>query len=101
MIGAASGRRSGTVQSTCVDVWGIDGWTNGRFLCQGKANYYSQNGDSGAPVVTAFGDGTAWATGLHRGNNGNDRWFSSMDDVLYEFYSRLPGNPIVSPVVYP
>lgn len=102
MIGSASGRRSGTVQSVCVDVWGITGWTSGRLLCQGKSNYVSTGGDSGAPVITAFGDGTAWATGLHWGSNvAGDRWFSSMDAVLWEFYQRLSGNPYLSPVVYP
>jgi hypothetical protein len=83
-------------------IWGITGWTGGRFLCQGKSNYVSTGEDSGAPVITAFGDGTAWATGLHWGSNvAGDRWFSSMDAVLWEFYERLSGNPYLSPVVYP
>ena len=101
MIGASSGRRSGTVLGTCVDVWGITGWANGRLLCQGKASYTSVDGDSGAPVVTAFGDGTAWATGLNWGHNATNAWFSSMDAVLNEFYLRLPNSPYLSPVVYP
>jgi hypothetical protein len=70
-------------------------------LCQGKASYTSVDGDSGAPVVTAFGDGTAWATGLNWGHSATNAWFSSMDAVLNEFYSRLPNSPYLSPVVYP
>ena len=103
MIGSASGRRSGLVTSTCTDVWSITGWTNGRLLCQGGANYVAVKGDSGSPVITAFGDWTAWATGLHWGVNAKSgtAWFSSMDAVLSEFYDRLPGNPYLSPVTYP
>jgi len=101
MIGSASGRRSGTTVSTCVDVWNITGWTNGWLLCQGKANYTSAGGDSGAPVIEAHGDGTAYAIGLHWGSNGSDRWYSPMDNVLQEFYTRLSGSPYVSPVTYP
>lgn len=101
MIGAQSGRRVGTVLGTCVDVWGITDWPGGRFLCQGKANYTSVNGDSGGPVITAFGDGTAWATGINWGHNATNAWFSSMDAVLNEFFMRLPGFPYLSPVMYP
>jgi hypothetical protein len=104
MIGAISGRRSGVVTAACVDVWNVTNptWMNGRYLCQAKANYSSQGGDSGAPVLTPFGDGTAWATGIHWGSqNATTKWFSPMDNVLNEFYLRLAGNPYLSPVAVP
>jgi len=104
MIGAKSGRRYATVEATCEDVFNIAGWTNGALLCQGRAAYFSQDGDSGAPVIELFGDGTAWAVGIHWGNYTSGgvlhSRFSPMDNVLNEFYTRLPGSPYFSPVQY-
>jgi hypothetical protein len=104
MIGAKSGRRYATVEATCEDVFNIAGWTNGALLCQGRAAYFSQDGDSGAPVIELFGDGTAWAVGIHWGNYTSagvlHSRFSPMNNVLNELYTRLPGSPYFSPVQY-
>jgi hypothetical protein len=104
MIGSTSGRRFASVIADCVDVYPINGWPNGEFLCQGKSGYLSQDGDSGAPVITLFVDGTAWATGIHWGNVTDPNthvvysYFSPIDGILGEFFYHLPGNPNFSPV---
>ncbi len=106
MVGAASGRTFGTVTLVCADATNISGWTNGDLLCQDRATYTSQDGDSGAPVISLFSDSTAWAAGLHWGNHFNNgvfqySWFSPMDELLGEFFDLLPGHPNLVPVQYP
>lgn len=105
MIGATSGRRSGNVTASCIDVYNVSGWGNKGLLCQCKASYFGTNGDSGAPVITLYGDGTVSATGLHWGNvtqNGTFQYsyFSPMYSVLYDFFYNIPGAQNFSPVVY-
>lgn len=105
MIGATSGRRRGTIISSCVNVFNITGWGNKELLCQTKSSYFSQNGDSGAPVIALYTGTTGGALGLHWGNNTtnghfNFSWSSPMYSVLEDFYYGVPGSPNLSPVVY-
>jgi hypothetical protein len=105
MIGRLSGRRRGKVLATCVDVWNISGWGNRKMLCQVKASYFSQGGDSGAPVIVLYSPTTGGALGLHWGNQTSNgiwqySWFSTMYGALSEFFYGMPGSPNFSPVVY-
>jgi hypothetical protein len=104
MIGAASGRRRGSVSTSCTNVWGISGWGSKELLCQNKASYFSNNGDSGAPVIALYSGTTGGALGQHWGNATTGgvfqySWFSPMYAVLNDLYA-LSGSPNYSPVVY-
>lgn len=102
MIGATSGRQSGTVQYTCMSVYGVFG--NKELLCQGQATYLSAGGDSGAPVVAFLGGGNAAAVGIHWAHQVvsgvYQSWFSSMSGILDEFYYGVSGAPYLSPFIY-
>jgi hypothetical protein len=105
MIGSWTGRTSGTVAHTCTNIYSITGYPNVAMLCQARGTYVSTGGDSGAPVITLFGDNTAWATGVHWGSTviGGVTYgvFSPMYAVLDEFFYGVSGYPNLSPVVYP
>jgi len=93
------------VTVACGDYYNISGWGNKGLLCQSKASYYAWDGDSGAPVITLYGDGTVSATGMHWGNvTVNGVWqvsyFSPTYSILDEFFSRIPGYQNFNPVVY-
>lgn len=53
-VGRSTGETWGSVTASCVDVPQFDeGVDTGRWMiCQGRANFSSQSGDSGAPVVS-------------------------------------------------
>ena len=90
-IGRTTGRTTGTVQQTCMiltvfDRFGSD--TGFRQLCQSVASYASAGGDSGAPVVQVWPDGTLVARGIHwRGSGG----FSPINGALRELRSVTGG----------
>lgn len=72
MVGASSGWRIGTVTSTCVLIsfpnWVMPG--NVSLPCQVGANYLSQSGDSGAPVMRwDDGWGSMTLAGMHNSRN--------------------------------
>lgn len=105
MIGAASGRPRGNVLASCANISNITGWGNKELLCQTKSSYFSQSGDSGAPVIALYTGTTGGALGLHWGNtavNGHFAysWSSPMYSALQEFFDGLSGAPNLSPVVY-
>lgn len=102
MVGATSGRQSGEVTATCADRQLLPGLT---LRCQNDASYYGTIGDSGAPVVSLYADGTVSAVGQHWGNvTVNNVWqkstFSPMYAILDEFYYKLPSYPFFSPFWY-
>lgn len=85
MIGATSGRTAGTIDRSCAHVRWAE--TNIIMLCQGRADYEADDGDSGAPVVERLGDGSVvYAVGLHWGHEtvGGKSWFSPLYSVLGE-----------------
>ena len=75
MIGSKTGRRSGQVEFPCANVH----YPNGpkTVLCAAVATYYSEDGDSGGPVIEPHGSGTAWAVGIHfaRGKVAPQTWY--------------------------
>jgi hypothetical protein len=69
MSGMKSGVRSGTIQDNYL-TYNPSGPVD--VLYGASANYYSQAGDSGAPIyVIGEGSGTAWAVGIHSTGNGD------------------------------
>jgi hypothetical protein len=81
-VGPVTGRTSGTVTNACASE-SVPG-TPFYIICQGVATYGSSLNDSGSPVFEAFGDGTAWAVGIHHGSSGR---FSRMYAALDEMYT--------------
>lgn len=63
MVGAASGRQTGQITSTCGGAVGEDGTV---YPCAYFGDYDAQLGDSGAPVFRVQGD-QAWIYGIHSG----------------------------------
>jgi hypothetical protein len=67
-VGRSTGRTSGSVQRTCLDVKKSGGWLA---RCQAQASYGSAGGDSGAPVFLRLANSNDVAlVGLHWGSNG-------------------------------
>ncbi len=104
MIGATSGRQSGTVTASCANQYGFNE-SGHSLLCQNEASYYGTGGDSGAPIVRLYIDGTVAAVGQHFGNvTVSDVWqkslFSPMYGTLGDFYDRLPGYQFFSTFWY-
>jgi hypothetical protein len=104
MVGAISGRQNGSVVGTCVNIWTSGGGQPSRgMLCQGKGSYFAQDGDSGAPVMTLYADGTS-ATGIHYStltqSGQTYRMFSYMQNVLGEAYDNYPSLRQLQPIVY-
>ena len=104
MVGAISGRQNGSVVGTCVNIWTSGGGEPSRgMLCQGKGNYFAQDGDSGAPVMTLYADGTS-ATGIHYStltqSGQTYRMFNYMQNVLGEAYDNYPSLRQLQPIVY-
>jgi hypothetical protein len=90
-IGSTTGHTAGTVTDTCdhypYPLW--SGQDTGRtWLCQGRASYTSQTGDSGGPVGELLAGNNFWAVGIHRASGGI---FSHVDAALNEFYLAFPG----------
>jgi hypothetical protein len=80
--GRATGTTGGTITHTCVHVEDEGGVTR---KCSGKAKYYSDDGDSGAPVWSADG-AQARLLGVHFGNNqsSSHSWFSHFSEAASE-----------------
>lgn len=79
-MGRTTGMTSGYIQGTC---WNT---TSGGFtyLCQNVASYYSQGGDSGAPVFTLDANLDATIHGIHRASQGTApywRIFSTLGGI--------------------
>lgn len=83
MIGQRSGRRTGSVSSVCANFPQGTTWTK---MCQIRASYYSQDGDSGAPIVALTGTNTALAIGIHWGRSGSYAYFFPLYYALDEWY---------------
>lgn len=85
-VGAASGYRAGYVQNTCVDR--VQGGTNTDLLCQYEADYHSESGDSGKPVVTlcptCSGYNPVELEGINWGHNPSYAMFSPATMVSNE-----------------
>ena len=104
MIGATSGRQSGAVTASCVNIYNFK-YSGYSLLCQNEASYYGTGGDSGAPIVRLYIDGTVAAVGQHFGNvTINGVWqkslFGPMYGILGDFYDRLPGYQFFSTFWY-
>lgn len=90
MVGAISGWTSGTVLSTCFDAYTYFGSLPVRLICQGKSNYYSQGGDSGAPIFNwwswNYDDSVVELLGVHstRSTTQNYTTFSHWSQVANE-----------------
>lgn len=95
-IGRATGRTSGTITNTCVDE--DVPFSDIRTLCNGIGSYESSTGDSGGPVIEPFGDGSAWAVGVHHGSGGR---FSPMYAVLNELYEGNTALGYMDPIAEP
>lgn len=65
-VGRTTGRTTGQVTAVCVIELHASG-PNRRMLCQTEADYTSNEGDSGAPVVELQADGFLVNRGLHWG----------------------------------
>ncbi len=83
-IGRTTGRTAGSVLRTCTDVE----YPGLHLLCAWIADYASEGGDSGAPVVveTATADEVR-SVGIHTGRNlenQSEGVFSSLTDVMLE-----------------
>lgn len=63
LVGAISGRRYGEVMFPCADIH-YAGGDNRTYLCQGVADYWSNIGDSGGPLIELHSGGGAWAVGI-------------------------------------
>lgn len=89
-IGRTTGRSVGTVEQTCVNmvVWSGTFDTGRTLLCQSRATYSSESGDSGGPVVEVLPDGSLVARGIHWRNNGG---FSPMNVMLAELRAVTGG----------
>jgi len=93
MVGHVSGSQWGEVLDTCVD----KEWAGGTlFLCLMSADYDSEVGDSGAPVMTwhiPMQLGVRVAAGIHLGRDLlEDRaYFSSLELALDEIEADLGG----------
>jgi len=98
MIGSESGRKTGTVTRSCVNIQSTD---NIWYLCQGRASYAAQGNDSGSPVIERLGDGSvAYGVGLHWGTSSTfGSAFSPLYSVLNDLYSPAIGllDPTTSP----
>lgn len=83
-IGSVSDHSDGNVLSTCVDIIFDDNGITVALLCQGRAEYYSEGGDSGAPVFEIASNGLA-IIGLHwarDSRNDNIGFYSPIDGIL-------------------
>jgi hypothetical protein len=87
-VGSASGKTTGTISATCIDVTLFDAITNEyiTLLCEQRANYTSAPFDSGAPVFIPYSS-TNWNTprlvGIHSSSDGTNRYFAPMSQVDY------------------
>ena len=90
MVGRTSGRQSGEVLNTCQDKTSIAGW---RILCAWTADYDSDGGDSGAPVVWVDPADETFkvAAGVHSGGNSSLAVFSATSQWKYEIEQDYGG----------
>lgn len=98
-VGATTGRTSGTVINPCVNVLSELGvW----ILCQAAADYYSEGGDSGAPVVIIIGSFVS-AVGVHQAvdNEFGLAVFSHMDQWMDEISQDYGGSFCVTNACMP
>jgi hypothetical protein len=92
-VGIASGFSSGEVTATCADVpqfllrEGQFEDTGRTMLCQRKARYSTQQGDSGSPVYLFYTNGYRDAVGINWGTDIRDKQavFSSLNWTFWEF----------------
>ena len=82
-IGAWGGRSVGTVDYACADVYYPGSNELWKLLCQSRATYSADTGDSGSPILAVHADGTASGVGIHWGYPG---WFSALSGALDELY---------------
>jgi hypothetical protein len=89
-VGGTTGRTFGYVEYPCVLLTKLDGT---KFICQGLATYYSDEGDSGGPVFRLTSSTTAIALGTayYRFEYPENVWngvFSPMSGIVnYSYYS--------------
>lgn len=83
-IGATSGWTSGTITNTCED--SIVPESNIMKLCQVRASYRHQGGDSGGPIFTYNGT-SATLVGIHWGGNVLTGGFSDMWNLNVDYPS--------------
>jgi hypothetical protein len=82
-MGRRTGWTVGLVNGTCIDTANNVGiW----LLCQDRATYQSQGGDSGGPVMTpstqVYND--VYFVGIHWGTSNGQGWFSNMNQIQSE-----------------
>ena len=81
-VGRTTGKTIGTVSGQCVNTSVLN--SNVFLLCQSKAGFNVQSGDSGSPVVRSEGGGgpaDVSLKGLVWGSDATDGWFSSIGNL--------------------
>jgi hypothetical protein len=81
-VGRTTGRTSGTVTKTCVNI-NVNS-TNITYLCQSQASYSAASGDSGSPVFRIpdpLKPSSVQLYGIHWGSNDNSGLFSPISFV--------------------
>jgi hypothetical protein len=81
-VGRTTGRTTGTVQQTCVNV-NVSG-TNITQLCQSISNYGNAGGDSGSPVFRITSLPSVILVGINWGGNGTTSVFSPITNIQQE-----------------
>lgn len=85
-LGMKTGLTIGNVKDTCKHFRASSG-SDRVVLCQDKADYDSDGGDSGGAVFTFNGSGQVVMAGMHRGRIGYwDRTFSPMSQIRIDLY---------------
>jgi hypothetical protein len=93
-IGSRTGWTYGFVNKTCADAntpGEFDGKTI-RLLCQDRANYTSDQGDSGSPVFLWYGD-RVQLLGVHVGRSGSNSWFSALWNIREDIGAMTTHSP--------
>jgi hypothetical protein len=111
-IGIATGRTSGQILSQCVMAWRSE--DNSYALCQNRASYNRDHGDSGGPVAYREGSRT-YFLGIHWGRSSanpsdpNSPLIATYSPFIYlswdvvPLYRAMTGNStyVMYPVIFP
>jgi hypothetical protein len=77
-VGRTTGKTSGTMTGTCVNVGQSD--TSNLLLCEGQASYGAQPGDSGSPVFRVLSGSDVELVGINWGATTFSDWYSGVQD---------------------
>jgi hypothetical protein len=93
-MGSRTGWTYGFVNRTCANVntpGEFDGKTI-RLLCQDRASYTSDTGDSGSPVFLWYGD-RVQLLGVNVGRTGTNAWFSALWNIREDLGAMTTHSP--------